>query len=184
MQTYSHFLITTVVNRLVKKQAVIPVYSRQFLAGSVAPDMPLLVLTVAFTVDRRLKKSDQVWCGDEFNALFFSDPRWIISHQLLHAPFLLLLLLVVGGWLGSLRGQAVGWKLLWFALGCAFHTAIDLGTHHDDGPLVFFPFDWKTRLHSPVSYWDARHGAKIFAPVEHAVDASLLVHLGNQKSPR
>ncbi|MEZ4675136.1 MAG: hypothetical protein R2932_12925 [Caldilineaceae bacterium] len=32
------------------------------------------------------------------------------------------------------------------------HTAIDIPLHYDDGPLLLFPFDWKTRFHSPVSH--------------------------------
>ena len=49
------------------------------------------------------------------------------------------------------------------------HIAMDLPVHHDDGPLVFFPFDWKTRIDSPVSYYDRDHYGGFVAPIDMAV---------------
>lgn len=176
MQTYSHFLMTAVVNRFLKQQTDIPVHSTMFLAGSFAPDVALGVLSAGFVIDRRMKKLDHSWCGDEFNQTFFSDPRWIISHNLLHAPFVLLLLMVVGAYVNCVHKRSWGQGLLWFATGCLFHTSVDFLTHYDDGPLVFFPFDWKTRTRSIVSYWDVRHGAKLFSLFEHLFDVAFAVY--------
>ena len=100
MQTYSHLLMPAALNQEIKNQADIPSRSTAFLLGSVAPDFALGLLSAGFVIDRKIKKLDQVWCGDEFNAIFFNDPRWILSHNLLHAPLLLLLSLILGAYLG------------------------------------------------------------------------------------
>lgn len=176
MQTYSHLILTAALNHVLKDKADIPIHSTAFLFGSFAPDVALGLLSAGFVIDRRLKKLDQIWCGDEFNAIFFNDPRWILSHNLLHAPLLLLLLTVTGAYVGARLRQTWGWSLFWFALGCAFHSSLDLLTHHDDGPLIWFPFDWKTRFQSRFSYWDRQHGAALFAPLEHLLDLALLVY--------
>lgn len=41
--------------------------------------------------------------------------------------------------------------------------------HHNDGPLLFFPFDWSTRFASPVSYEGAEHYGAIVGPIDLAV---------------
>ena len=45
---------------------------------------------------------------------------------------------------------------------------MDIPVHHDDGPLVLFPLDWKTRIMSPVSYWDRAHYGAIVGPLDMA----------------
>ena len=66
----------------------------------------------------------------------------------------------------------MGWcdgALQAFALGCAVHTALDIGVHHDDGPLLLFPFDLSYRFMSPVSYYDPAHYGSIVAPIDLAI---------------
>ena len=67
--------------------------------------------------------------------------------------------------------------LLWFALGCGLHSCVDILTHYDDGPLLFFPFNWRYRFASPISYWDPRHYANIIAPLEHLMDLFFIGYL-------
>jgi hypothetical protein len=59
-------------------------------------------------------------------------------------------------------------------MGAGIHTVIDIATHVDDGPLLFFPFNWSYRLQSPISYWDPEHYGLIFAPLEHLLDVALI----------
>ena len=170
MQTYSHIILTALLNQQLKAESPIPVHSRAFLVGSFAPDVALSILMGQFLLKRLWKGSDSVWCGEEFNNFYFNSPVWIISHNLLHAPFLLVGLMVVGYVAGTRWQKTWGWTLLWFAIGCGLHTLIDIPTHHDDGPLVLFPFDTKFRVNSPISYWDRGHGARVFGLIEHLFD--------------
>lgn len=177
MQTYSHIILANAINHFTQNNSTIPIHSKAFLLGSFVPDIALGILTASFLIDRRLKKEEAVWCGDEFNKTYFSDPLWIVSHNLLHAPFLIVLMIVLGYYMGSKYDKVWGWSLLWFGIGCSFHSIIDIGTHHNDGPLVFFPFDWQKRFSSPVSYWDRNHGATLFSPLEHFLDFILLLNM-------
>ncbi|MGB5050775.1 MAG: hypothetical protein WBO46_17660, partial [Caldilineaceae bacterium] len=88
-------------------------------------------------------------------------------------PFILAGIFIVGLLLQR-QGKALGNWLVWFALAAAFHTAVDILTHHHDGPLLFFPFDFHTRFASPVSYWDPDHYGRIFQPIEIALDLLLI----------
>ena len=54
---------------------------------------------------------------------------------------------------------------------------LDILTHVDDGPVLFFPFEWQLRFISPVSYWDPRYHGRIFGFFEHTLDAVLLLAL-------
>jgi hypothetical protein len=69
-----------------------------------------------------------------------------------------------------------GWWF-WFAAGCLIHTALDIPTHQNDGPLLFFPLEWSVRFQSPLSYWDPRFFGREFAVVELLLDLVLLVYL-------
>lgn len=177
MQTYTHLITSAVLTQVLKNQTNIPVCSKAFLLGSVAPDIGLGLLTGGFLLNRRLKNEEAMWCGDEFNAHYFNDPLWIVGHNLLHGPFMIVLMIAIGYYMGRKRNQAWGWSLLWFAAGCGIHTAVDVFTHHNDGPLLLFPFDWQSRFFSSISYWDRAHGAAFIAPLEHLVDLILVLFL-------
>ncbi|CAN5836940.1 hypothetical protein BH24DEI2_BH24DEI2_16360 [soil metagenome] len=76
-------------------------------------------------------------------------------------------------------GLATRWGrgLLWFAVGAALHTLIDIFTHAGDGPLFLFPLT-TYRFDSPVSYWDPVYYGRAFTVLEYALDALLLAYLG------
>ncbi|MCA9936149.1 MAG: metal-dependent hydrolase [Ardenticatenaceae bacterium] len=176
MQTYSHFLLTKVLQvRLKKRDAS----GTTLLLGSVLPDLPLFLLTIGYMVNRRwLNPAPAEGAFDAaYDMLYFNNPWWISLHSLLHAPLLILLYAGIG--VVALRqGKRWGRPLLWFAIGCGLHSLIDIFTHVNDGPLLFFPLNWTYRFPAPVSYWDRRYGAQIFAPIEHAIDALILLWLG------
>jgi membrane-bound metal-dependent hydrolase YbcI (DUF457 family) len=111
-----------------------------------------------------------------FDTLFFTDPFWMAAHNLLHAPLVLL------GMLGATWAarQAPGtWRRwwFWFAAGCLVHTIIDVLTHVEDGPLLFFPLNWTFRFRAPVSYWDPRYFGGEFAIFEIGLNLVLLAYL-------
>lgn len=178
MQTYSHFLMTALAgDRLQKRQ--VKVHTKAFLLGSVLPDMALFALTGWFLVYYRWfvpaeQRPDSVF-GDLYDQYYFHNPIWIVAHNLFHAPFILTTLGVIG-YLGMRRGKGWGAALFWLAIGCGFHSLIDIFTHYNDGPLLFFPFDWRYRFTAPISYWDPQHGGRIFAPFELALDLLMIAY--------
>ncbi len=138
--------------------------ARWFISGGFAPDVGLYLLTagaaIFYPLVRNLSLEETFRLA--FDDLFFNDPVWVTLQNTLHSP------VVVGAM--ALAGKLTGRnRLLSFALGCLLHTAMDIPVHHNDGPLVFFPFDWSTRVNSPVSYYDADHYGQIVAPIDLAI---------------
>lgn len=211
MQTYTHFVMTAVLNRAAKsreakltKQAaqghtvinqLPPVNTFWLMAGSIMPDIPLILITFgAMALDlwngNRMEPGHeamamQSYTGYLFRYAFFHEPWVKLAHNLFHAPFLILLYGLVGYglWRRSGAQQSAqqtakrGAALFWFALACALHTAIDIPLHYDDGPLLFFPFDWQTRFYSPVSYWDPQRYGRPFGIFEHLLLLGMLLFL-------
>ena len=190
MQTYSHLIIAALVAHRIRTQAVRlgdanveqhgpPLHSTALLVGAVAPDIPLILLTVAFLARDLIAGS--MGSGDSsvetlFRDLFFHDPWVQTAHNLFHAPLLILLYGAIGYWAWR-RGRKRGLILFWFATSCMIHTLIDIPLHYDDGPLLLFPFDWETRFYSPISYWDPRRYGIPFTIVEHVLALGMLVYL-------
>jgi hypothetical protein len=176
MQTYTHWLLTAVLQSRLQNK-VVPMQKDALLAGSIAPDLPLGVMTIGYLLDRRYLRPhllDKTRCSPAFNNLYFNNPWWIAACNSLHAPLPIFLLLV---WGFLRRRTAWGQRLFWFAAGCGLHTAVDIPTHVDDGPVLFFPLNWRYRLRAPVSYWDERHGGRLFRRLEHLLDLALMVVL-------
>jgi LexA-binding, inner membrane-associated putative hydrolase len=211
MQTYTHFVMTAVLNRAAKSREanltqpaeqgstainrLPPVNSFWLMVGSVMPDVPLILITFgAIAMDlwsgNRLEPGNEAaemhsYTGYLFRYAFFHEPWVKLAHNLFHAPLLILLYGLVGYWLWQQSGIQVaaqqrtkrGAALFWFALACGLHTAIDIPLHYDDGPLILFPFDWQTRVYSPVSYWDPERYGRPFAIFEHILLLGMLLFL-------
>ena len=179
MQTYSHLLVTALAGDRLEKRGI-ALNKRAFLFGAVLPDLPLIALTLWFFVYHRLiapqDYTNSQLFGEVYDAYFFRNPVWIIGHNFFHAPLILAVLIGVGYW-GAQRGARWGSPLLWLATACLLHSVIDIFTHRNDGPLLLFPFDWQTRYMGPVSYWDPRYGARVFAPVEHLLNVAIIGYL-------
>lgn len=171
--------MTAVLNDTLKKRGV-PVHSKALLSGSVMPDVPLLGLSLGYLATRRrispISAEDQI-CGPRFNRLYFTNPYWLSAYSLFHAPLHLALLAWTGYQFGLRRGKTWGLHLFWFTLGCGFHILVDILTHHNDGPLLFFPFNRTYRFPAPISYWDPRYGGKIFAPLERLLGLAIVLFL-------
>jgi Zinc dependent phospholipase C len=171
LNTPSHFIIHAALAKRVSNPKLI---RSAFLWGAVAPDFPLMLLSIGGGFYFRNQGMNSREAAHlMFDRLYFHNPWWISVHHLLHAPFLLLLYALV---LYPLRKYRVAYWLLWFVAGCGLHTFVDILTHYDDGPLVFFPLNWTFRVHS-ISYWDPRHGGAWFGWLELALDLFLLGYL-------
>ncbi len=144
---------------------------RLFIIGGLAPDLGLYATTLgatAYLVVGRgwgVRQSLQVI----FDDYFYSEPVFIVAHNLLHAPLVIVGMITVA-LVAVRRGRPhVGNRLMAFALGCAAHTAVDIPVHHNDGPLLLFPFDWSLRFSSPVSYYHPDYYGSILAPIDAAI---------------
>jgi membrane-bound metal-dependent hydrolase YbcI (DUF457 family) len=181
MQTPSHFLITAVVNYKLKERAV-AVHSKALLVGSVLPDIPFFLLTMGGEIYYRwlapLPVEGSIMEYLHLD-LFFNDPVWIISHNFFHAPFINSLLLLLGWW-GWQQEWRWGWPLFWLAVGTQFHTILDIFTHHSDGPLLLFPFEWQTRFASPISYWEADQYGVVFMVFEYTLNLFIVIYFLRQ----
>ena len=195
MQTYSHYIITAALNRWVKKrqatqsdapnltQALPPMETRAVMLGSIAPDLPLIFFAIIFLISDLIMgrlgspgEGGNSSVGWLFRELFFTSP-WIKGpHNLFHAPLLTVSYLLLGRWAWK-RGKVWGGVLFWFGAATTLHTAIDIPLHYDDGPLLFFPFNWNLRFYSPLSYWDPNRYGRQFTLFEHGLVLILLGYL-------
>jgi membrane-bound metal-dependent hydrolase YbcI (DUF457 family) len=175
MNTPSHFLITASIDRAFPR---IPILKQAFLLGSIAPDLPLWLLSIGGIIYYRfgLGWSTTATAQRLFDELYFQHWAWIASHNFLHSPVILLIGIA---WVWRSRrniGSRSRW-MFWFLIACLLHTAIDILTHVDDGPLLLFPFNWTLRFRSSVSYWDDRYYGREFQQFEQILDGVLLLYL-------
>jgi membrane-bound metal-dependent hydrolase YbcI (DUF457 family) len=177
MNTPSHVLINLALKSAGKKRTESIPWLAVFL-GSFMPDVPLGILSIAATFYFRVILGNQ--SPDLMEAvlhpLYFTNPFWISAHHLLHAPLALGLYLVVL-WRWRARPGKVQHWLFWFVVSCALHASVDILTHFNDGPLLFWPLNWSYRFPSPISYWDPAHFGRQFMVFELILDAVLLTYL-------
>lgn len=190
MQTYSHYILTKAYERYAKKNGspsiFPPLAKKALLWGSLAPDIPLILISIGFILYDLSQgnlapptpdgSGPQSATGYLFEYMFFNT-WWVkAAHNLFHAP-----LMVVGyialGYFGWKKNRVWGTPLFWLGIACLFHTLIDIPLHYDDGPLLLFPFDWNIRFYSPVSYWDPNRYGTEFAIFEHTFIAGMLIWL-------
>ncbi len=178
MVTPSHFLVTAVLAYKAPKQNQ-TIHKAALLVGSILPDLPFTLLTIGYEIYYRWFTSPPTG-GNIMEYLhfdlFYTDPIWIISHNFFHSLVINLLLLGLGYW-GTRQGWRWAWPLFWLSVGTLFHTIIDIFTHHSDGPLLFFPFNWRYRFASPISYWESAYFGRAFTIFEYTLDALLLAYL-------
>lgn len=184
MKTYSHLLIGA---SLRETMGGLGTMGRAFLYGAVVPDLPLWIMFSWSMVQ---------WVGFRghpfgeavgiFSANYFGNAWWIAGHNLLHSPTSLaaaLVLVRLGMRLLPTRQRGLE-QATCFLLGCLSHSVADILTHHDDGPLLFWPLEWQTRFHSPVSHWDPAHHGVAMAVFELVLDFVLLSWLASRWSCR
>lgn len=180
MQTQTHFLITVLANRQAHSRSI-PIHTSALLLGSMLPDIPFTLLTVGFGIYYRwfeplpINAYDSVMEYLHFD-MFFTDPVWIVSHNLFHSLIVNTVLIVVGLITWQL-GKHWGRFILWLSISMQFHTFIDIFTHHSDGPLIFFPFNLSYRFVSPISYWESEAYGSVFMMFEYTLDLAILIYL-------
>lgn len=174
MNTPSHLIINLALTRIKGLRSARIPWQAVFW-GSLMPDLPLGVLSLATTFYYRVLLGNQSPDLMEkiLHPLYFNNPYWISAHNLLHAPIVLGLSLVILWRWRTQAGTRTHW-LFWFFLSSALHASIDILTHYDDGPLIFWPINWKIRFNSPISYWDPAHFGNQFMLFELILDAVLL----------
>lgn len=149
------------------------------LVGSVLPDVPFTLLTIAYggyyMFNGRFPDAYSAMIYLHFTR-FFSDPIWIIGHNMFHSVVINSVLVVVG-YAGMRRHDRWGVPLFWLALSMLTHTVFDIVTHHSDGPLFLFPLNWTYRFASPVSNSEAGYYGGIITIIEYAVDVLIIGYL-------
>lgn len=175
MNTPSHFLMTAVIAQALPR---VPIMKRAFLWGSVAPDLPLWLLSIGGIGYYHwfLGWSTTATAQLMFGELFFHNPVWVTLHNFLHAPLIVITGIILTWRSRFHTGSSAHW-LFWFLIACLLHTGIDILTHVDDGPLLWFPFNWQQRFNSGVSYWDDRYYGQEFQRFELALNALCLGYL-------
>ncbi len=182
MQTQSHLLLTAAAITSLRSRG-----GRQFalvaaalLVGSVLPDIPFFLLTIAGEFYYRwLAAPPAAPSIMEYLhfTLFYSHPLWIVGHNFFHSLLIDSALLLAGLWWWQRRGSRWGMMLFWLAAGMLVHVGIDIFTHHSDGPLIWLPVNWDYRFASPISYWEADYGGRIFAQFELTLNVFLVGYL-------
>jgi len=175
MNTLSHFLMTAALDKSLPR---VPIVKSAFLLGSIAPDLPLWILSISSISYYHFI---QGWSlADTFNfvfgELYFNNPFWIASHNFLHSLIILLLTLSLL-WRSRRNICSRERWLFWFFVACLLHTGVDILTHANDGPLLFFPLEWTIRFHSPISYWDPQYHGRKFQIFERVLTIVLLLYL-------
>lgn len=182
MQTQSHLLLAAAAITPLRSRCgrMFVVAAAALLVGSVLPDIPFFLLTVAGEFYYRWlappPPAPSIMAYLHFT-LFYSHPLWIAGHNFFHSLLIDAALLLVGLWWWRRRGSRAGMALFWLAAGMLAHVTIDVFTHHSDGPLIWFPLNWEYRFASPISYWEAEYGGRTFARFELALDAVLIGYL-------
>lgn len=179
MNTPSHLLMTAAARKALPR---LHIPAGAVLIGSVAADLPLYLLSfggyVYFHFSLGWSSSDTF--SHMYDTLFYEDKIWMALHNVLHAP----IVLVVGAalaWAARRASPGPSRWLLWFLMACLLHSVVDIFTHHDDGPLLLFPFDWRMRYIGPISYWDSSHYGREFARIELVLDSFFLIYLFGPK---
>ncbi|HEY9798237.1 MAG TPA: metal-dependent hydrolase [Leptolyngbyaceae cyanobacterium] len=175
MNTLSHFLMTAALEKSLPR---VPIVKSAFLLGSIAPDLPLWILSISSISYYHFI---QGWSlADTFNfvfgELYFHNPFWIASHNFLHSLIILLVALSLL-WRSRRNIRSRERWLFWFFVACLLHTGVDILTHANDGPLLFFPLEWTIRFHSPISYWDPQYHGREFQIFERVLTIVLLLYL-------
>lgn len=186
MNTPTHFLITYSLGRMLRLPRRYGIRMSSVVWGSLAPDLLLYILSVGAIIYYRFAQGwELVRIFDHmFDTLFFLDIWWIVLHNVFQAPLILIAgILTTGGILWarrakqSSRGHTVTLWIFVFCISALLHTVLDILTHHDDGPLLLFPFNFTVRFYSPVSYWDPDHYGLVITTFEVVVDILCIVYL-------
>lgn len=165
----SHLLLTAVLAEIFPLRKI---NRRALLIGAIAPDVPLMFLFTGVVLTSLLSGASFNAGVNHFSELYFNDPFCISGHNTLHSPVSLLIAVAVTIAIPGVESRNKTSAFSFFS-GCAFHSLVDILTHHDDGPLLLWPFNWEWRYSSPVSHWDPAHFGAVFLDIEILMTLSL-----------
>ncbi len=149
------------------------------------PDIPYALLTLGTYVYYQfvLQQDISGVMENVVHVAYFNNPWWIAAHNFQHSPTALILYaILLWRFVGRIGTRGHWW--LSYVFGNMVHSAFDVLTHATDGPVLFWPIDWQTRFHSPISYWDKAHYASQFFWVELGINLVLLGYLFGPKLVR
>jgi hypothetical protein len=202
VQTYSHILIAAAIsiplkNMIASSRYKLPeVKTKALLFGSLLPDLALILITLVcltrdyflnvfnsslwnshdYSVKANTELLNLSWTASLFDDWFFNNPVVITLQNTFHSPLLLLLFIISSYYFWTKKRALYGW-FFWMCCAAMLHSIVDIPLHADDGPLVFFPFDWDYRYTSPLSYWDPSHHGKEWSFFEHSLDTVIIIFL-------
>lgn len=200
MQTLFHILLAFVIVKYYKVQKDIKI-PKSYIVGSFAPDILLFLFTFfGFLYYRYIQDlSTREIFTLMFDTLYFTNPWWIFSYNVLHSPLIVITALIFIYFIiknnfklyHSLKiNKSSKIKLsflkqyfptlailLFFFLGCLTHIALDIPVHYDDGPLLLYPLNDELRFQSPISYWDNNYYANVVSIVERVLMILFILYL-------
>ena len=172
MKTPTHVAINYL---LFSKLGVDNRYRKYFLLGGALPDIPIcLVFAGLLIVTGNVNET-----VDAFRVLYEGSAVMIGLHNVLHSPISLGILLIVSECTGLYKPAI---KI--FIAGCFSHSVIDIYTHVDDGPLMFWPFDLESRFTSRISHWDPNYSGQWVLAIEVGILLITLAVIYYQKCIR
>lgn len=126
-------------------------YQKMFLLGGILPDLPLCIFFILACL-----YSGNFSQGLALFRNYYDQNLYVIAaHNVLHSPVSLAMISTLCFFVGRHRQS-----LKMFVAGCFSHSLVDIYTHVDDGPKVFWPLEQKAQFASVVSHWDARYGGE------------------------
>jgi len=177
MNTPSHFLLHLGIRKFFRSKYDIYI-SKSFVLWAIAPDVGLYICVLVYTMYAHffLWYEMSVVFKTMFDDLYFNNPVWIFAYNFLHSIFLLILFLLISWYIKHFINQRIWIICIWFFIACLLHSAIDIVTHQDDGPRIFYPLSLY-QFQSPISYWNPLYYWGIVSKIEFVCDILLMWYL-------
>lgn len=164
MKTPTHAIIGYALAKLCRLS---PRQTRFCIAGAILPDLPLILTSLYLATKPLLARTpfDPTIFKAQMDNLYF-DSSWLpVAHNFLHAPVSILYLALIATILCYHRPGHHA-LIHAFALGALSHSLIDIISHIEDGPLIFWPLNTQFRLTGLFSHWAPGHGGMLITTLE------------------
>ncbi len=138
---------------------------RHTVLGAVIPDVPVVMAGAIAAAKTVLETGSFEFAHfkAQMDRLYFLDPVLVFGHNFLHAPLNLALLAALAAIFLDARQRS---PVLAFLAGAASHSIIDILSHVEDGPLLFWPLDSQIRFAGPFSHWEMGRGGIVMTLAE------------------
>lgn len=175
MKSPTHFLIGHCCARALRWHGR---DARLLILGACLPDLPIILCWPAIGIFTVMTGGafDMARFRAIADGLYFSDSLFSGLHNLMHSPVSLGFLLLVAGIV--FPASAVWRRAAVIVLAGAFsHSLVDIISHVEDGPLVFWPLENTIRISGPISHWNPAHGGIWVSGIE--IGGAVVVALGH-----